>query len=124
MATRTYRIVPVQAADAAIPADHHIAPILLGVDPGDVLELQWMDVTDVSELLADATGLTVGLLSGSCRFEEGVLVGDEERVDAPANMTIHGETLAQFEPIGERCVIQVYGYVHDTDGVSEYVPEA
>jgi hypothetical protein len=122
MATRTYHLLPVQAADAAIPADCHKARIRLKVVAGDVLRLEWYDVADVGSPTAALVAITVVVTEGAVRFRNNHAIEDADpRFDAPANITISTGIYSLFEPIGASCTIELDVYVDDVDGVAEYV---
>lgn len=135
-ANKWYSICPVQAADAAIPTGHHIAPVIVPVNPGERTRITWVDVAAPGEnpphdpLNDDIVGTTIAILSGSVRHaphgdpeaevqltgvdgSEGVVVG-------PSNITLTSGWGEEFECVGsEPALLQIYAYVPEWCGIIE-----
>jgi hypothetical protein len=121
-ATRLFRVIPVQKADAAIPTAHHVGLAIVTVNEGDYVDIEWGDVATPEDALgADIVAASFTLLSGSIRHAakddentDGV-VGTEARINAPATVTLTSGWIEQFELIGrEPATLAFYAYIPDT----------
>lgn len=122
MATRTYRVVPVQKADAAIPNDYHKARVRIKVNAGDTLRLEWYDVANVASATAALVAITACLIEGSVRYRnKHAIEATDPRVDAPSNITIKTGIYSLFECIGASFTLELDVYVSDATGFIEYV---